>query len=110
MFVPLDDVDEVNGPLEAWPATSDRRGDALAELAGMPVAAAWRRGGGPLQAWPVDDEAEAYFRSVPSATLVAKAGVAYLARPIVWHRGSANSKFAARFVATVILREIPPGG
>ncbi|KAH8049244.1 hypothetical protein JL722_12044 [Aureococcus anophagefferens] len=110
VFVPLDDVDEVNGPLEAWPATSDRRGDALAELAGMPVAAAWRRGGGPLQAWPVDDEAEAYFRSVPSATLVTKAGLAYLARPIVWHRGSANSKFAARFVATVILREIPPGG
>ena len=109
VFVPLADVDEANGPLEAWPATSDRRGDALAELAGRPVAAAWRRGGGPLQAWPADDEAEAYFRSVPSATLVAKAGLAYLARPIVWHRGSANSKFTARFVATVILREIPGG-
>ena len=109
VFVPLADVDEANGPLEAWPATSDRRGDALAELAGRPVAAAWRRGGGPLQAWPADDEAEAYFRSVPSATLVAKAGFAYLARPIVWHRGSANSKFTARFVATVILREIPGG-
>ena len=109
VFVPLADVDEANGPLEAWPSTSDRRGDALAELAGRPVAAAWRRGGGPLQAWPADDEAEAYFRSVPSATLVAKAGLAYLARPIVWHRGSANSKFTARFVATVILREIPGG-